>query len=142
MPAERCTRQIVVFSLDQDEYAVPIDAVQEIIRFDTPRDVGSPDPTVRGVISLRGTIMPVIDLAARLGHRPVTPSKIVVLAAAGRHAGMMVSDVSEVLAVTDSQIEPAPDISGPQIDAVARVDGRMIVVLGAEQLATVDVPAL
>jgi purine-binding chemotaxis protein CheW len=59
--------QLVVFSLGDEEYALPITDVQEIIRYTEPRAVASEAPWIRGVISLRGKIIPVCDLAARLG---------------------------------------------------------------------------
>src|SRR5919197_5555904 len=61
------SQQLVVFSLGEEEYALPITQVQEIIRYTEPRAVASEAPWIRGVISLRGKIIPVCDLAARLG---------------------------------------------------------------------------
>ena len=59
--------QLVVFSLGDEEYALPITDVQEIIRYAEPRAVASESPWIKGVISLRGKIIPVCDLATRLG---------------------------------------------------------------------------
>jgi len=67
MAALETSRQLVVFSLGDEEYALPITRVQEIIRHVEPRSVASHDPAIRGVISLRGKIVPVCDLGARLG---------------------------------------------------------------------------
>ena len=67
MSEETLSRQLVVFSLGGEEYALPITQVHEIIRYAEPRSVASADPSVRGVISLRGKILPVYDLATRLG---------------------------------------------------------------------------
>ena len=60
-------RQLVIFSLGNEEYALPITRVQEIIRFTEPRNVASHTAWIRGVINLRGKIVPVCDLAQRLG---------------------------------------------------------------------------
>jgi chemotaxis signal transduction protein len=60
------TRQLVIFSLAREEYALPITRVQEIIRYTQPRSVASSAPWIRGVINLRGKIVPVSDLAMRL----------------------------------------------------------------------------
>jgi purine-binding chemotaxis protein CheW len=56
-----------VFTLDEEAYAFPIERVQEIIRYTRPRSVASKVPWVRGVINLRGRVVPIFDLAARLG---------------------------------------------------------------------------
>ena len=61
------THQIVVFRLGEEEYAFGVADVHEIIGPAAPRPVSSPDPWVRGIISLRGRIVPVLDLATRLG---------------------------------------------------------------------------
>ena len=60
------SQQLVVFSLGSEEYALPIAAVSEIIRFSEPRSVASEVAWIRGVIGLRGKIIPIFDLAARL----------------------------------------------------------------------------
>src|SRR3954466_14922190 len=67
MPTEATTRQLVVFTLGSEEYALPIRQVHEIIRYTEPPPVAAEAGWVRGVISLRGKIVPVYDLAARLG---------------------------------------------------------------------------
>jgi purine-binding chemotaxis protein CheW len=59
-------RQLVVFTRGAEQYALPIQQVQEIIRYRQPRSVASNDDSVRGVISLRGRMVPVHDLAGRL----------------------------------------------------------------------------
>ena len=95
------TMQIVVFSLGEEEYALPITQVHEIIRFTEPRSVASSDPSVRGVISLRGKILPVYDLATRLGveHADVSEAKIVIVETAEDMAGVVVDDVEEVITI-------------------------------------------
>src|SRR5207245_502469 len=65
--APQLAQQLVVFSLGDEEYALPITQVQEIIRYTEPRAVASEAAWIKGVISLRGKIVPVCDLAARLG---------------------------------------------------------------------------
>ena len=67
MHDETQARQLVVFTLGSEQYALPIQQVHEIIRYTQPRSVAARDAWVRGVISLRGRIVPVYDLAARLG---------------------------------------------------------------------------
>src|SRR5437870_4403206 len=90
-------RQLVVFSLGEEEYALPIERVQEIIRFTEPRSVASRDPWLRGVISLRGKIVPVCDLAARLGlpAGQADSAKIEIVETDTGTAGVIVDDVEE-----------------------------------------------
>ncbi len=86
---ETTSHQLVVFSLGSEEYALPIGAVHEIIRFSEPRSVASDVPWIRGVIGLRGKIIPIFDLAARMGLAPTgdMAGKIVIVSSdAGRSA--------------------------------------------------------
>src|SRR6266568_8738459 len=99
-------RQLVVFTLGAEQYALPIQQVHEIIRYTEPRSVASRVSWVRGVISLRGRIVPVYDLAARLGvsSELTEQTKIVIVEAGSETAGVIVDGVEEVLTVEDDQI--------------------------------------
>jgi purine-binding chemotaxis protein CheW len=127
-------RQLVVFSLGDEEYALPITQVHEIIRFAEPRSVASADPSVRGVISLRGKILPVYDLAARLGvaHPAPARARIVIVETGDELAGVVVDDVEEVLTVQAADLEEAPVAGGRCVDGIAKVGDRLIVLLDAE----------
>ena len=70
MSEDTQARQLVVFTLGGEQYALPIKQVHEIIRYTQPRSVASSDYSVRGVLSLRGRIVPVYDLATRLAVSP------------------------------------------------------------------------
>ena len=110
MPESTQARQLVVFTLGAEQYALPIQQVHEIIRYAEPRSVASRVAWVRGVISLRGRIIPVYDLAARLGvaSELTEQTKIVIVEAGTETAGVIVDDVEEVLTVEDEQIEDVP----------------------------------
>jgi len=127
------TRQIVVFSLGDEEYALPITQVQEIIRYIEPRAVASGQAWLRGVISLRGKIIPVCDLASRLGLRAEGDghANIIVVETDGGIAGVVVDEVEEVLTIDDSQIEPLPGAGHAVIDCVVKIDDRLVVLLDA-----------
>ncbi|MGO9959924.1 MAG: chemotaxis protein CheW [Solirubrobacteraceae bacterium] len=124
-------RQLVVFTLGAEHYALPIQSVHEIIRYAEPRSVASRTDWVRGVISLRGRIVPVYDVAARLGVQSELSehSKIVIVEAGSETAGVIVDTVEEVLTVADSQIEDAPGADTTMIEAIVRVDDRLVVLL-------------
>jgi purine-binding chemotaxis protein CheW len=132
MSGDAPTRQLVVFSLGDEEYALPIADVHEIIRYTEPRSVASSVGWIRGVISLRGKIVPVYDLAARLGDArdpDHPPQKIVIVESAERMAGVIVDDVAEVLTVDCDSVEPVPSAADASIDGIARIEDRLIVLL-------------
>jgi purine-binding chemotaxis protein CheW len=124
-------QQLVVFTLGAEHYALPIHAVNEIIRYSEPRSVASRTEWVRGVISLRGRIVPVYDVATRLGltSELTEQSKIVIVEAGPETAGVIVDSVEEVLTVADDQIEEAPGADPTMIEAIVRMDDRLIVLL-------------
>jgi len=129
--ASESTKQLVVFSLGDEEYALPITQVQEIIRYTEPRAVASEAPWIRGVISLRGKIIPVCDLAARLGLEAQSGERanIVIVETETGTAGVIVDDVEEVITVSASQLESVPAAGAAFIDAVAKIEDRLIVLL-------------
>jgi purine-binding chemotaxis protein CheW len=131
MSTVESSRQLVVFSLGDEEYALPITHVQEIIRYSEPRSVAADEPWVRGVISLRGKIVPVCDLAARLGLSvgDEEHAKIVIVEADGRTAGVVVGEVEEVLTIEEAQIDAAPTAGTDCIDGIAKLDDRLVVLL-------------
>jgi purine-binding chemotaxis protein CheW len=136
--------QLVVFTCGGEEYALPIDAVQEIIHYEQPRSVASEAAWIRGVISLRGKIVPVFDLAARMGldEALCRPSKIVVVDAAAGPMGVIVDEVAEVLTIGADQFETVPSADRDSIEAIAKVGDRLVVLLnpGLFALPTVTTP--
>ena len=131
MPDETHARQLVVFTLGSEQYALPIEQVHEIIRYDEPRSVASSIAWVRGVISLRGRIVPVYDLAARLGLRSelTDQTKIVIVEAGSETAGVIVDEVEEVLTVEDAQFEELPGPDDELVDRIAKIGERLVVLL-------------
>ena len=133
--ATSSTQQLVVFSLGSEEYALPISTVHEIIRFTEPRSVVSDVPWVRGVIGLRGKIIPIYDLAARLGLQvATTPGKIVIVESGSEQVGVMVDEVEEVLTVSNGQLEDVAAASRESIQSVAKIDDRLVILLNSEGL--------
>ena len=135
MPTEATTRQLVVFTLGSEEYALPIRQVHEIIRYTEPRSVAAESGWIRGVISLRGKIVPVYDLAARLGLSTEERSeggKIVIVETATDMAGVVVDDVEEVLTVEEAQLDAVPAAGSPSIEAIAKIDDRLVILLDTE----------
>ena len=114
-PAEEM-RQLLCVSIDAAPYAVPVENVREIVRVRPITPIPRTASAVRGVISLRGEIIQVIDLRLRLRLDPAAPARsnriVVVQVDDGRVAGVLVDEVREVLRVAESAIgsPPAGDV--------------------------------
>jgi purine-binding chemotaxis protein CheW len=117
--------QLVVFRLGQEEFGVPIDSVQEIVRVpEALTRVPQAPAFVEGVINLRGAVLPVIDLRRRLGLEAVERSdrqRIMVFLIDRVCTGFIVDSVAEVLKVERAAIEPAPRLSNEQSRLLARM---------------------
>ena len=125
------SQQLVVFSLGSEEYALPIGTVHEIIRYTEPRTVASDADWIRGVIGLRGKIIPIFDLAARMELEKAgsEPGKIVIVESGTGQAGVIVDDVEEVLTVASEQLEDVPSAASDAIEAIAKIEDRLVILL-------------
>ncbi len=125
------SRQLVVFELEHEQYALPIERVQEIIRYTDPRHVATDSPWVKGVINLRGKIVPVCDLAARIGAQAddAQTANIVIVDIPDGTAGLIVNRVNEVLTIDEHQIEVAPATSDAAVRDIAKIDDRLVVLI-------------
>ncbi len=117
--------QVVIFRLDKEEFGAPIASVQEIVR--VPEElirVPKAPSFVEGVINLRGTVLPVIDLRLRLGLKQVERSdrqRIMVFLISDVRTGFIVDQVAEVLKIPKASIEPAPQLSSDQVRLLSRM---------------------
>lgn len=134
-------QQYLTFVLGDEIYAIDILRVQEIKGYSSVTPLPHLPPHVRGVMNLRGTIVPVIDLRMRLGmpSAPYTKFTVIVLVTVGvRMHGMIVDAVSDVLHLAAGSIEPAPDLgSGVDTSVVtgmAKSDDRLVTVLNIERV--------
>ena len=129
--ADITSQQLVVFSLGSEEYALPIGSVHEIIRYTEPRTVASDADWIRGVIGLRGKIIPIFDLAARmeLVKAGSEPGKIVIVESGTGQVGVMVDEVEEVLTVSSEQLEDVPSAASEAIEAIAKIEDRLVILL-------------
>lgn len=141
--------QFLTFSAAGATYALGIAAIKEIIEFGHITAVPLMPPFIRGIINLRGAVLPVIDLAARLGFDCATPDRrtcvVVVEVAQGSEVGelgLVVDGVSEVLELDPAALEPAPSfgatIRSDFISAMARIRNRFVIVLRLEQVLSID----
>jgi len=130
------TEHLATFFLDLEEYGVDVRLVQEIIRITQITQVPRAPEFIRGVINLRGRIIPVVDLKRKLGLGEVVParaSRIVVVKVRERLIGLLVDGASQVLKVPLSTIEAAPDevveIDANYIRGVAKLESRLIILI-------------
>ena len=139
--------QVVVFRLGTEEFGVPIDSVQEIVRVpETLTHIPKSPVAVEGVINLRGAVLPVVDLRRRLGLDTVERNdgqRIVVFLIRGVRTGFIVDAVAEVLKVPKNSIERAPQLSSEQSDLLSRMANlekqkRMLQLLDPEHLLATD----
>ena len=134
--SDTTSQQLVVFSLGSEEYALPIGSVHEIIRFTEPRTVASDAAWIRGVIGLRGKIIPIFDLASRmeLEIAESEAGKIVIVESGTGQVGIMVDEVEEVLTVSSEQLEDVPSANSDSIEAIAKIEDRLVILLNPEGL--------
>jgi purine-binding chemotaxis protein CheW len=135
--------EYLTFTLGREEYAIDILKVQEIRGYETPTLIANAPTFIKGVINLRGIIVPIVDLRIKfnLGKIEYTPfTVVIILNVAGRVIGVVVDSVSDVISLTQSQIRPAPDFSGnfdtKYILGLASQDSRMMIVTDIERLMT------
>ena len=140
--------QVLVFALGEETFAIDILRIREIIEFGQLTTVPLMPSAVRGVINLRGAVVPVVDLMARFGRGQMTTNRrtcvviIEVEAEQQQVIGIMVDAVNEVLEIPDSDIEPPPafgaKIRSDFISGMGRVDGRFVILLDANRVLSVD----
>ena len=140
---ENATRQLELeeiellsFRIGQNEYSVDIMSVREIRGWTRTTSLPRAPAYVRGVINLRGTVLPVIDLALRLGldaEEPTERNVIIVVDLEGRSVGLRVDAVSDILALPLSELQPPPALAADQDHGFVRAltihEGRLIRIL-------------
>src|SRR5512135_2459991 len=105
-------REYLTFSLGQEEYGIDILKVQEIRGYDTVTRIANSPAFIKGVINLRGIIVPIVDMRIKfnLDHADYNEMTVVIiLNVAGRVIGMVVDGVSDVITLKSEQIKPAPE---------------------------------
>jgi purine-binding chemotaxis protein CheW len=141
--------QDLTFQLSGEMYAVGILNVKEIIEYGSLTEIPMMPAFIRGVINLRGSVVPVIDLAARFGGHQTETSRrtcivIIELASAEeRHdIGVVVDAVSEVLEVLSTDIEPAPafgaKIRADFIAGMGKIAGKFVIILDIQKVLSVE----
>jgi len=143
------TSQYLTFVLDEEQYAIEILAIREIVAYGRVTVVPLMPASIRGVINLRGAVVPVLDLSARFGRAPGPLTKktcivIVELEIDGdrRCLGVRVDGVNAVMEINAADIEPPPRMPdmarGDLLAGMARIDGRFVMILAAEKALAMD----
>ena len=133
--------QLVSFMLDDVEYGVDILSVHEILRFPELTRLPNTPPFIKGVINLRGNVIPVVDMRIRFGFKEgaVTDlTRIIVVETDGKQVGILVDNVYQVVRIPVSSIDPPSDlitgISEDFISGIGRLRDRLIVLLNMTQI--------
>lgn len=137
--------QFVSFLLGDEEYGVPIMQVQEIIRFERLTHIPQSAQFVRGVLNLRGRVMPVIDLRQKFGLEECDEdrhTRIIVIDTGGQNMGMVVDEVSEVITIDSARIEPAPELGTKVrtdfIRGMGKLEDRLVILLDIDKVLTAE----
>jgi purine-binding chemotaxis protein CheW len=139
------TEQYLTFFIRSEEYAAGILRVREILEYETVTRVPGMPAHVRGVINLRGAVLPVIDLAAKFGNDETAPTRTTCIVVIETHAGgemilvgLLADAVSQVIDLAAAQIEPPPSFgTGIRIDfltGMGKLDGRLVLLLDLDRI--------
>ena len=153
VPPGALSAQYLTFMLGAEVFGVDIRSVREIIQYGTMTAVPLMPDFVRGVINLRGAVVPVIDLHARFGRPPsvISAMTCVVIFDAVREGervelGLLVDAVSEVIEITPAQTEPAPNFGSAVrrdfIQGMGKVGPRFVILLAPDKAFDLDEMAL
>ena len=137
--------QFLTFTIQGEEYGIEILRVQEIKGFSKVRPIPNAPNFIKGVLNLRGTVVPVLDLRARFGMAEAEYNQftvIIVVSVGSKVVGLVVDAVSDVLNITKDQVEETPEIAG-DIDTsffhgMGKIGEKLILLLNIDKLVGND----
>jgi purine-binding chemotaxis protein CheW len=140
-PATSTLRELISFGVGEQDYAVDIMSVREIRGWSPATPLPQSPDYMRGVINLRGAVLPIMDLAKRLGL-PVSElsarSVIIVVKVGERLIGLLVDEVSDILSITSDLVQPTPDVACDRVRSFVKglisIEDRMISEIALERL--------
>ena len=137
--------QMISFAISDEDYGVDIQTVKEVIRKKEITRLPKAPAFVKGVINLRGDVIPIIDLRERFNMEQqeyTNMTRVIVVEVDGRSIGMVVDSVSHVLRIEEGQIEPPPPcvgkVSEEYIRGVGKVDDKLIVLLNINHILSTE----
>lgn len=138
--------QLVSFNLGEEEYAVEVLKVREIMRMATITHIPNAPPSVEGIINLRGKVIPIISLRRRFGMQRCDDdhhTRIMVMDLGGKQTGFIVDGVSEVIRISSAEVKPPPPMvaGGADQEAICGViqhGGQLLVLLQLEQMFSAE----
>jgi purine-binding chemotaxis protein CheW len=143
MMASDAMQEYLTFTLGQEEYGVDILKVQEIRGYEKPTAIANAPAFIKGVVNLRGTIVPIIDMRIKFNLSDAEYNQftvVIILNVAGRVVGMVVDGVSDVITLNAEQMRPVPDFTSSfdtqYITGLGTVDERMLILVDIEKLMT------
>jgi len=135
-------RQLLTFEVDSTPYAVPVERVREIVRIRPITPLPRVPVEVRGVISLRGEIVEVVDLRRRLGLEPIETRRstriIVVSSETGKVAGILVDAVQEVLRIPEDAINPTSGGDSTAVEALCARGEEFVSLIDLDRILQID----
>lgn len=137
--------QYVGFMIGTELYGIDIHAIQEIDRMQSVTKLPKSLPFVEGVINLRGSIIPIVDMSRRFGAEPVNVdrrTRIIIVRIGAQAVGLIVESVTEVIDVAEKNIDPAPAmafaVDSRYVSAVGRIEGGLLIILDLELLFSTE----
>ena len=137
----RSGRELIAFCIGEQEFCVDIMSVREIRGWTQATPLPHAPSYVNGVINLRGAVLPIVDLAARLGFPRTVPtarSVIIVVRVELQLFGLLVDAVSDILTITDELLQPTPDLASNLaktfVRGVMAIEGRMISLIATDNV--------
>ncbi|WP_267397450.1 MULTISPECIES: chemotaxis protein CheW [unclassified Sphingomonas] len=140
-------RQLITFQIGDQILGVDIMAIREIRAWSPATPLPNVPAHVRGVVNLRGVVLPVLDLSHRLGWGSTDPSArhvIIVVRVGDQLQGLIVDAVNDIVTVPDNGMQPLPDIGETAaanfLEGLATIDQRLILVLALDRLVDASLP--
>lgn len=141
--------EFLTFRLGEEEYGIEILKVQEIRGYEAVTAIANAPAFVKGVINLRGIIVPIVDMRIKFGLKKVEYNQftvVIILNVAQRVVGVVVDSVSDVVTLSAAQVRPAPDLgttlNTAYITGLGTIDNRMIILVDIEKLMSSEDMAL
>jgi purine-binding chemotaxis protein CheW len=133
--------ELISFQIREQAFCVDLMAIREIRSWTQATPLPQSPDYIRGVVNLRGAVLPIVDLGARLGlgsTEPTARHAILVTEIAGRVVGLLVDGVSEILSLPAETLQPTPDVGSPitreSVLGLLTHDGRMLTLLSLDKV--------